>query len=381
MKKQLKRGSSVLLAILLGIGIVYALTFIGDNSSGPIDDALQTVGENVTSLENRMAGMGDAERRSSNLSWVEPYQEKQDKFKWPAKMLLGAYDDIKEETFGNIVSLEDSLGVTLPLIHIYTAWGDKKEEEFPQQECKKIIELGSTPLITWEPWLSDFSDENYPKFKSKPNKDLYGMKLVASGAYDDYIRTWAQHAKEMGKPIFIRLGHEMNDPYRYPWGPQNNKPEEFIAAWRHVYQVFKTAGANNVIWIWSPHPAYGQFKSYYPGANYVDWLGVGTLNYGTVAIWSKWWSFDEIFGNYYDSLSMYKKPIMVTEFGSLGVGGNRTQWYKDALEDMPTKYPMIRSLVFFHTHNDNTTTYKALDWSFKNDRATTEAIRGIIAKW
>jgi beta-mannanase len=167
----------------------------------------------------------------------------------------------------------------------------------------------------------------------------------------------------------------MNDPYRYPWGPQNNKPVDFINAWRHVVKLFKDAGATNVIWIWSPHPAYANYDAYYPGDAFVDWVGVGTLNYGTVATWSKWWSFDEIFGNYYPQLSKYKKPIMITEFGSLGVGGNRAKWYKDALTDMPIKYPEIKSVIFFHCKNDNTTTYKALDWYIKDDTLTLSAIR------
>lgn len=55
----------------------------------------------------------------------------------------------------------------------------------------------------------------------------------------------------------------MNDPYRYPWGPQNNDPSEFVAAFRHVHDVFDSVGASNVIWIWSPHLTYGKFKEYY----------------------------------------------------------------------------------------------------------------------
>src|SRR6185369_3819852 len=49
----------------------------------------------------------------------------------------------------------------------------------------------------------------------------------------------------------LRFAHEMNDPYRYPWGPQNNSKEEYIYAWQHVWQRFQKAGARNVIWTWS----------------------------------------------------------------------------------------------------------------------------------
>jgi len=54
-----------------------------------------------------------------------------------------------------------------------------------------------------------------------------GMVDVAKGEYDTYIQN-----RSMGRPVFVRLSHEMNDPYRYPWGPHNNSTKNFIAAKR-----------------------------------------------------------------------------------------------------------------------------------------------------
>jgi beta-mannanase len=83
--------------------------------------------------------------------------------------------------------------------------------------------------------------------------------------------------------VFVRFAHEMNDPYRYPWGPQHNTKEEFIAAWRHVVERFRAAGAGNVIWVWSPHVAYEYWDLYYPGDEFVDWAATGVLNFGPIA--------------------------------------------------------------------------------------------------
>jgi hypothetical protein len=107
------------------------------------------------------------------------------------------------------------------------------------------------------------------------------------------------------------------------------------------------------------------FAAYYPGDAYVDWVGMGTLNYGTVATWSQWWSFADIFGRYYPQLAAYKKPVIITEFGSLKVGGSRSQWLADALRDLPTTYPLVKGLVFYHNSSDNTTTMKSLDWTLR----------------
>jgi beta-mannanase len=174
----------------------------------------------------------------------------------------------------------------------------------------------------------------------------------------------------------------MNDPYRYPWGPQYNKPEDYIAAWRHVVDRFRKIGAdNNAIWIWSPHPAYTSYAQYYPGKDYVDWIGVGALNYGIVAPWSKWWSFHDIFNNFYSKVSLYDKPMMISEFGSLEVGGDRVVWLKQALDSLPYKFPKVKSIVFYNNSNDNTTTYKVLDWSITKDESALKAVRGSFNNW
>ena len=365
----------VIAAIALGIFLVLLLTYMGQKSSGPIDDAFTAMGNGVSTIEHKLILNEREDSRSKILSWFNNYRNDAQKLAHTDKLLFGAYDDDFSESYQSVVNLEDSLGTHFPIIHIYTAWGSKPEEEFPVSQTKAILDIGSVPVITWEPWLADFDRDEFPKILAVDKRDKNGLKSIAKGDYDAYIINWANAAKELNKLFFVRLGHEMNDPYRYPWGPQNNKPLDFINAWRHVVNVFKATGASNVLWIWSPHPAYANFDAYYPGDEYVDWVGVGTLNYGTVASWSKWWSFDEIFGNYYPQLSKYKKPIIVTEFGSLAVGGNRAKWYKDALTDMPVKYPEIKAVIFFHCKNDNTTTYKALDWYIKDDTLTVSAIR------
>lgn len=173
----------------------------------------------------------------------------------------------------------------------------------------------------------------------------------------------------------------MNDPYRYPWGPQNNTPEDFIEAWKHVHGVFERVGANNVIWVWAPHPSYEYFEVYYPGDEYVDYIGLGVLNFGTAVTWSKWWSFDQLFGNQYEKLKSFHKPIMITEFGSLNVGGDRAEWFSDALKGMAEKYTSIKAVLFFHYPADETITDKIVSWYFIEDKETKEAIIKQIELW
>ncbi|UBM62313.1 hypothetical protein LA303_13075 [Candidatus Sulfidibacterium hydrothermale] len=377
MKNKIKRLAFIGGATLLGIALVLFFVFLGNRSNGPISEMLSTLGNKVTDVEHNLILKERIPIRVKKLKWFENKRNDPSFLRYPDTVILGVYDNNYMKSFDNILRFDKMLKAPLALIQIYVAWGDKPKEEFPMLYAKAIYDLGSLPLITWEPWLNDFDREKHhlPKVVD-PNKK--GMQAVAQGEYDFYIKKWAQSVKEFGHMVFIRFGHEMNDPYRYPWGPQNNKPKDFIAAWRHVVRVFKNMNVYNVMWIWAPQPAYLHYKEYYPGNNYVDWVGVAALNYGTVAPWSKWWSFKQIFGNYYDRLAVFGKPLMITEMGSLTVGGNRTQWFKQAFDSLPEKYPQLRSVLFFNDNKDNTTLNKSLDWSILYDTATCEAIRTSI---
>ena len=380
MKSALLRIIATIVAIVVSSMIVIGLSHAGHATKGPIENAISYSGDVVKAIEKTLIVEKRADKREYKLQWLLPYFESKKMMTHPGKILLGAFDNESKESFQSIVSLEDSLKTTFPLIHIYAAWGGKPEEKFPAAQVRDIIGLGSIPVITWEPWLNDFNDEDYPNHQKPVDPNKNGMKDVASGVYDTYITKWAADAKKINKPIFLRLGHEMNDGYRYPWGPQNNSVEDFIAAWQHTHDLFLKAGAKNLIWVWSPHPAY-EFLDYYPGDDYVDYVGAGVLNYGSIAVWSKWWTFKEIFGNYYDDLASFNKPIMITEFGSLAVGGNRAEWFADALDSLPQNYPLVKSILFFHFSEDNTTTQQTLNWYFKNDHPVTSAITRGVKKW
>ncbi len=381
MKNTMNRFVFVSAATIIGIAMVMVFVFLGKQTTGPITGALDALGNKVIEVEQDYLLSKREPIRSKELAWFQKYRNNIELLKNPDTIFLGVYENTYEESFNNIITFDHNLQNTLPFIQIYTAWGDKPREEFPLVYAKTIYDLGSIPIITWEPWLNDFNREkhNLPVVED-PN--IGGMAAVARGDYDFYIEEWAKDVKDFKNNIFIRLGHEMNDPYRYPWGPQNNEPHDFIAAWKHVVDKFKEVGANNVVWVWAPHPAYLKYGEYYPGDDYVDWIGIGALNYGTAASWSKWWTFDEIYGNYYDWLDMLNKPMMITEMGSLKVGGSRETWFKEAISDLPKKYPRLNALVFFNDSDDKTTLNKTLDWSIVKDTVVCTTINNaIISSW
>jgi len=381
MKKILYRFIIALAVLGTGVLLLASITYVGKETAGPAEDLFSKIANAVATIENKYILKKRKKSRSLALEGFIGYKTDRSTLQNPEILLLGAYDDRANSNFQAIVDLEDSLKTVFPLIQIYAAWGSKRTQRFPATEVNSIAALGSIPVITWEPWLTDFDKESMPGLPDSEVRDLEGLKAISRGVYDVYIDRWAADAKASGHLMFVRYGHEMNDPYRYPWGPQNNDFEDYVAAWRHIVDRFRALRADNVLWVWSPHPAYGQFEEYYPGEEYVDWIGTGTLNYGTVAPWSQWWSFDEIFAKHYELMAEYKKPIMISEFGSLAVGGNRAEWFKDALTDLPARYPAVKALLFFHDSKDATTTYQVLNWHIKEHPQVIDEVVTALTTW
>ncbi|MHB0754465.1 glycoside hydrolase family 26 protein [Polaribacter sp. M15] len=380
-KKKFKRISNVLLALVLGYFIVYGLSSVSKSSKGPLGGFLESIGNMVKDIEQDNI-LGKREKnREKKLDWFKDQRKNKYALLKSKNILFGAADDSNGESYENIIDLEDSLALTFPIIQIYKAWGEGQIYDFPKNKIDAIVRIGSVPMITWEPWLEKFSKENYPKIKDLEQRNDHGLASIANGDYDAYIKEWATEAAKVDTPIYLRMGHEMNDPYRYPWGPQNNDPEEYVAAFKHVRDVFESVGATNVIWVWSPHLSYGKFKEYYPGTDYVDIIATGALNYGTSTSWSDWWTFKEIFGNFYNQLAAFYKPIMIAEFGCLKPGGSRAKWFGETLENFNKKYPYVNAIVFFHYASDGTITYKNVDWYFKNDTEVTTEIKKQLQKW
>ena len=357
------------------------LASLSRGAEGPISSGLSWMEASVGGLERRVRVRMGRPGRADELTWLAPYRHDAAQIRKPEHVLLGAYDGGLPQTLEGLEQLEQGLGTTLPLVQIYTAWGDKPDQQFPLALTSAIRDFGSIPVITWEPWLTDFDGERRSHLPRREVRENGGLAGIANGFYDFYIDEWAADAAKYGDPLIIRFAHEMNDGYRYPWGPQNNRREDYIAAWRRVVERFRAAGANNVVWVWSPHIAYEHWERYYPGDAYVDWVATGVLNYGPIAQWSQWWTFEEIFGAKYPAMAAFGKPIMIAEFGTLAVGGNRSEWYRHALRGMPDRYPQVKALLFFHLGGDQSVTYQKIDWTVTDDSAVVGTIRRALATW
>lgn len=178
------------------------------------------------------------------------------------------------------------------------------------------------------------------------------LSSIASGAYDLSIILWAQAAKAFGHPFFLLLDEEMNGTW-YPYSPgQNgNTAAGFVAAWRHMHNIFTSVGATNVTWVWCPNiDPNGMFTPYsqlYPGDSYVDWTGLIGYNWGG----SLWASFSSLFASSYSALRQLAptKPILIGETASAEAGGSKSSWIKELLTtQLPQNFPQIKALLWMN---------------------------------
>ena len=108
--------------------------------------------------------------------------------------------------------------------------------------------------------------------------DPSGVSLpaIADGLDDMYLRRYARSVRNFGHPVIIGFGQDMNAP-GHSWGDGNVSGHTFVAAWRHIVELFRRQGADNVTWMWmvsARRHGTSPAASWWPGAAYVNWAGV-----------------------------------------------------------------------------------------------------------
>jgi mannan endo-1,4-beta-mannosidase len=134
---------------------------------------------------------------------------------------------------------------------------------------------------------------------------------IAAGHYDTYLRTYARDAKRFCTPLLFSFGHEFNGPW-YSWGFKDTPPQTFVAAWRHMHDIFAQEGATNVIWAWDPDHAAKNPAPWWPGSPYVNWIGMDGYFRKPGQT-----SFRTLFGNRIAEIRKFSKaPILIAETGA-----------------------------------------------------------------
>ncbi len=254
---------------------------------------------------------------------------------------LGAFVDPNARWDGvtrqqrEVHGFERLVGRKLRIDHHYYGWSGSSQM-FPAAIDRWDVANGRIPLISWQ------------------GTDL---SSIISGSQDSSIKARARRAKSFGHRIFISWGYEMNGDWNSWSGARNNSPgttngpAKFVSAWRHIHKIFAKVGATNVTWVWTPNDrdvpsaSWNHWTKYYPGDDYVDWVGVDGYNWGTTQSWSRWTPFESLFRGVYRDYSR-RKPIMVVETGSAEKGGDKGSWISGMWTKLVYRYPAIKAIIW-----------------------------------
>lgn len=309
-------------------------------SSQPIDNDMDIVESFRLIQPKGMLEIGKVTRKEAlktNKETTEAYRQlfMGDKLKW------GIFEPTAPAAMDKLHSLEQKLDYKFSLLTLYKSLSTGFPADAMQnaQDDKRIVELTLQTLQYGE-----------------DNRSV--MYDILNGKYDDYFTKYAQDIKAFGHPLLFRLNNEMNGDW-VPYSAYHNSkdPEIYTAVWRYLHDIFEKNSVDNVLWIWNPNnlskPGF-QWNHpllYYPGDAYVDVVGLTAYNTGTFYEGEEWSTFNELYAPLYAQYSeWFDQPLMITEFASSSVGGDKADWVKRMFEEMG-KYPNIKAAIWW-SHTD-----------------------------
>ena len=271
----------------------------------------------------------------------------------------GAYIDFGDRedkvTLEAIEKFEKMVGKPQAIIASSSFWG---ELNFPTKNLLLISRHGAIPLIFWSPWDRPYIQEADP--------DRFSLEEILAGKWDAYIDQWAIAAKETGIPILVSWGLEMNGNW-FPWagyfygactaGKSGlTGPETYKKAFRYVVDRVRARGASNIMWGFHanhftyPQDPWNRMAEYYPGPEYVDWLGLSV--YGKQFEDEAWGSFEDVMEAGYKEICQLDpgKPVLVAEYGvgEFPSSGDKAEWLTGALDLIKTRYARVKAAVYWH---------------------------------
>ena len=205
------------------------------------------------------------------------------------------------------------------------------------------------------------------------------LEQIVDGGQDSVIRGWAREAKAWGYPFYFAPWWEMNGEW-YPWG----RDPEYVAAWRHFHDLVVAEGATNVTWTWVSNSLWFDPDSdpapWYPGDEYVDWVGIDSYNWGrNPAQPDRWINPEQTIGPTLKRVREIapNKPVIIVENASSEFGGNKADWIREMLGAYLPNHPEIDAYMWFNWNFEKDNGLRA-DWPIESSAPAQQAFRAGI---
>ena len=206
-------------------------------------------------------------------------------------------------------------------------------------------------------------------------KDSTAAEIATGGGgYDEHFQEWFGKSIDYSlrggntDPIWLRPMNEMNGTWSFPgntahprsqWG---GDPIGFRRAWRRIYNIAEQVGAaDKHIFLWAPngitYPAaeWNMPDKYYPGDNYVDWVGLSMYVQGAEG--KKYpnniLTGDSGAGSFDFGANWDYKPLMIAEgcWRATSQDTDGVRWINEWF-DMAHNFPRMKAAVWFHFQQD-----------------------------
>lgn len=212
-------------------------------------------------------------------------------------------------------------------------------------------------------WIDAVIENNaIPHIALEPNNTVLngvkvnGLDLVKE---DDYLINLAKKLGEYNTPIFLRYASEMNGSWSTGY---HGDPKKYIEKWKIVHDTMEKY-APNVVMVWAPNDEPAELSDlYYPGDQYVDWVGINTYHpmYLNNNLNKPIKTLDQTSKiDYFYKKYAHKKPLFIGEYGTAHhttVDGNKnnTSYAIKNLQDFYSKikeeYPRIKAIYYFNVN-------------------------------
>ena len=228
------------------------------------------------------------------------------------------------EELQELTAFNAGLERPLSIVHLYQSWANAVST----RELQQVRADGAIPMIDWRCGDCDAN--------------------IIAGADDALISAEAEELAALKAPIFLRWYYEPNftGSANYAACIGNLGPAGYVAAFRHVHDLFAAAGASNVAFVFSMASSGNDqdLDQYYPGSSYVDWIAVDGYSKTTAPV-----SSDVVtrFGPWYSDFAAFGKPMMISETGSLA--GGQASYFQQIESQLSSagEFPLIKAVLYF----------------------------------
>jgi len=241
--------------------------------------------------------------------------------------------------------LKNSMGAsteTAPIIPYHVSWPVASPSELTYPKLGHTV--NQLPLFYLEPqgWATD------------SNKGIHAfLASIVAGKHNSELMKLVEEAKQFPHPILVSFMPEFDNPGK-PWGTDSESNLTlFREVWRYVVRYCQQQGASNLVWVWCPAQP-SSLVAYYPGSDYVNWLGFSVVNDPDTAPDGRSHSFAALYQlphttvRTHAAYSIRQKPILITRLATkVGESPASTDhWFSDAIEMLQERYPQVRGVVF-----------------------------------